>query len=493
MVENVLHNKKITKNVTKLRTLWYNAAMKILSSNSSLRGSVTVPGSKSHTIRALLLAALSDGVCHIYNPLPSADCLSTSAALPLLGASVDLHSCGADDSGADSAGMWTVYGAGKNIHLPSDVVNVGDSGSLLYFLSSIAATFEGWTVFTGDESIRKRPVHHVVEALNQLGAECYVSQPGKTVCPLLIKGPVKSGKVTTAGEVSSQYISGMMMAALRVEGGIELELTNPKETPYLTMTQKWLEKAGAHVEISSDFKHIKVDGPVNIKAFDSTVPSDWEGVAFPLIAALLTDSDITIEEIDGSGTQGDEEIVKILQSVGGEIEWDKEKCTLHVCGGSKAKNGTGRLTTENLPGKELHVKISGFPDAICAVAVAAAFTEGTVYIEDAAVCRRKETDRIKVMTELLKSLGADVEEGSDFLVIRGHSPINADGSRNKDFALHGGNVESYDDHRIAMSFACFGLGLPEGEVIINNAECCAVSFPHFYEVMNELGAGFSEM
>ena len=127
------------------------------------------------------------------------------------------------------------------------------------------------------------------------------------------------------------------------------------------------------------------------------------------------------------------------------------------------------------------------------MAVAAAFTEGTVYIEDAAVCRRKETDRIKVMVELLKSLGADVEEGSDFLVIRGHSPINADGSRNKDFALHGGNVESYDDHRIAMSFACFGLGLPEGEVVINNAECCAVSFPHFYEVMNELGAGFSEM
>lgn len=455
--------------------------MEIVARKSVLKGSVQVPGSKSHTIRALLLAAMADGTSYIHNPLPSADCLSTSAVLPLLGAQVDLGS-----SGDKIGGLWTVKGAGDSFHLPDDVVNVGDSGSLLYFLSAIASTFEGWSVFTGDESIRKRPVHHVVKALSQLGAECHLAKPGSTTCPLLIRGPVKSGKVITEGEISSQYISGLMMAALRVDGGIEIELTNPKETPYLTMTQKWLESTGAQVFISDDYKKIKVNGCHKIKAFDRTVPSDWEAVAFPLIAALITDSSIVIEGIDSSGTQGDDEIVNVLKKLGAQIEWDKQKETITVLKGS-------RLSTENLPEKELHVKISPFPDAICALAVAACFTEGKVIIEDAAVCRRKETDRIKTMTSLLTLLGADVEEGEDFMIINGHSPFNADGSKNPLFKIHGGTVESYDDHRIAMSLACLGLALEENDSLtVKDAECCAVSFPHFYEVMKTIGADFTE-
>lgn len=463
--------------------------MNIKSKKASLSGHIQVPGSKSHTIRALLLASLAEGTSYVRNPLPSEDCLSTSKALPLMGAKVDLG-----DTSKKIGGVWTVEGAGKNIHLPEDVVNVGDSGSLLYFLSSIAATFEGWSVFTGDKLIRRRPVHHVVDALNQLGAECHVSQPGKTVCPLLIKGPIKPGTVTTAGEVSSQYISGMMMAALRMNGTLNIELTNPKETPYLTMTQKWLESVGAKVEISEDFKHIKVHGPVQIKAFDRTVPSDWEGVAFPLIAALLSDSEITIDGIDGSGTQGDEEIVTILKQLDADIIWNKEAETITVRGGKKAGNGTGRLSTENCPNQELHINISGYPDAICAIAVAAAFAEGTTYIEDASVCRRKETDRIKVMTDFLKKLGADVEEGEDFMIINGHSPVNKDGTKNPAFKIHGGEIDSYGDHRIAMSFACMGLALDEGQsIVIKDAECCAVSFPGFFESMNKINAGFKEV
>lgn len=463
--------------------------MKIKSQKSRLKGHIQVPGSKSHTIRALLLAALADGTSYIKNPLPSEDCLNTSKAIPLMGAKVSLG-----DESKKIGGCWTVHGAGKNIHLPEDVVDVGDSGSLLYFLSSIAATFEGWSIFTGDELIRRRPVHHVVEALNQLGAECYVSQPGKQVCPLLIKGPIKPGTVITAGEVSSQYISGMMMAALRLDGTLNIELTNPKETPYLTMTQKWLERVGAKVEISDDFKHIAVYGPVDIKAFDCTVPSDWEGVAFPLIGALLSDSEIVIDGIDGSGTQGDQEIVSVLKKMGADIEWDKDAETITVRGGKCSKNKIGRLSTQNCENGEFHVPISGYPDAICAIAVAAAFAEGTVVIEDAAVCRRKETDRIKVMCQFLKLLGADVEEGEDFMVIKGHAPVLEDGSENPDFKLHGGQIKSFGDHRIAMSFACFGLGLPAGEsLVIEDAECCAVSFPGFFESMNGINAGFEEL
>ena len=259
------------------------------------------------------------------------------------------------------------------------------------------------------------------------------------------------------------------------------------------MTQKWLEKVGARVSISDDFRQIAVSGKVDVQAFDCTIPSDWEAVAFPLIAALITDSELVIENIDGSGTQGDDAIVRILQSVGADITWDKAAGTLTVRGGTKARDGVGRLSTAALTGGELHVAMSPFPDAICALAVAACFIEGTTVLEDAAVCRRKETDRIAVLAAELTKLGASVEERADALIIHGHSPVAADGSVNGAFALHGGTAQSYGDHRIAMAMGCMGLGLPAGErLTVQGAECCAVSFPHFWEVMNGIGAGFSE-
>lgn len=458
---------------------------------NTLSGSIRVPGSKSHTIRALLLASLAEGVSHINNPLPSADCLSTTAALPLLGADVDLHK----DKDGLPGNQWIVHGAGKSLHLPDDVINVGNSGSLLYFLSPVAATFDGWSVFTGDASIRKRPVYHVVDALNQLGAQASTRTPDSKGCPLIIKGPISAkNTVKTEGAVSSQYISGLMMSAILMEGTLHINLSDPKETPYLTMTQKWLEKVGVKCRISQDFKQIEVDGGVDLKAFDTTIPSDWEGVAFPLVAALISNSEISIEGIDGSGTQGDEEIVSVLQKIGADIEWDKSAERITVRGLKKSRNGIGRLTTENLPEKELHIALSPFPDAICALAVAACFTEGKTVLEDAAVCRRKETDRIKVLKEELTKLGAEIEDGPDYMIIKGHSPVLSDGSRNLEFKLHGGQVESYDDHRVAMALSCLGLGLDEGEeVLVKNAECCSVSFPHFYQSMNRIGASYQEV
>lgn len=463
--------------------------MDIVSSRAGLSGKIFVPGSKSHTIRALLLATLADGVSHIKNPLPSADCLSTAAAVPLLGSEVDLNLSTEGEPGTE----WTVYGAGKNLHLPSNVVDVGNSGSLLYFLAPIASTFKGASVFTGDHSIRKRPVNHLLTALNQLGANCFSSVPEKNGCPIVLIGPVKAGTVTTEGEVSSQYVSGLMMAGILLDSSIKIILTNPKETPYLTMTQKWLEKVGVKCSISPDFKQIEVEPEKNLKAFDCVIPSDWESVAFPLVAALISDSDITIENIDGSGTQGDDAVVAILKSAGADVEWNRETEELYVHGGKKAKDRLGRLSTENLPDKTLRIKISEFPDAVCALAVIACFIEGTTIIEDAEVCRRKETDRLSALTKELSKIGADIEEKEDSLIIHGHSPLQKDGSANPEFVLHGAVVESYDDHRMAMALSCAGLGLQEGEKItVKNAECCKVSFPRFYEVMNKINANFKE-
>ena len=439
--------------------------MTIISTPHKISGKITAPGSKSHTIRALLLSAMAEGKSKISNPLQSADCLSAAAALPLLGAGLDF--------GDGSA--WTVSGAGKNIHLPSDVVNVGNSGSLLYFLSPICSTFEGTSVFTGDESIRKRPVFHVADVIKQMGADAWLAVPGTKTCPLIVRGKADGKNVVrTEGSISSQYITGMMMAALRLPGGLQIELSDPKETPYLTMTKLWLEEFGASVQMSDDFKKISVQPPAQLKAKDFAIPSDWEGVAFPLIAALLTDSKITIEGVDFSGSQGDDKIVEVLRSVGADIVEDKNAKTLTVTGGKK-------LSAKNLPDQTLRVPISGFPDAICALAVAACFIEGKTVIEDAAVCRRKETDRIACLKAELEKLGAKVEEGPDWMAIYGGQK------------LRGGVVQSYKDHRIAMAAACLGLALDEGERIeILDAECASVSFPRFYELMNGLGCEFTE-
>ena len=440
--------------------------MKAVAKKSVLSGHITVPGSKSHTIRALILAAMADGTSHISNPLPSNDCLSTAAAVRKVGAEVDFGE-------GENSGVWTVRGAGAGLHLPADQIDVGNSGSLMYFLCPVLSTLKGDCTFTGDESICRRPVNHLVDALCQLGANAKCINGGTTP-PFSFCGPIDVNKKLVTEGALSQYISGFMMAASRLNGTLEMELWNPKETPYLTMTKLWLESVGVPVKISDDFKKISVTGPVPFKAFDKAVPSDWEGVAFPLVAALISGSEITIDNVDGSGSQGDDKIVEVLQSVGADIEWLRDEEKLIVRGGKK-------LTTDSLPNKELRVEMSAFPDAICALAVAACFIEGKTVFTDIDICRKKETDRIVAMTSELTKLGAHIVDEGNQLVVYG------DGGK----CLHGGEVESFKDHRIVMSLACLGLGLGDGEsVVVNDAEWCSVTFPHFFEVMNEIGAGF---
>lgn len=444
-----------------------------IAKKSQLSGHITVPGSKSHTIRALILAAMAEGTSHISNPLPSNDCLSTAAAVKKVGAQVDFGEA------TGSEAVWTVKGAGTGLHLPDEAIDVGNSGSLMYFLCPVLSTLKGECTFTGDESICRRPVNHLIDALCQFGANGRSLNQGPdgapgTTPPFSFCGPIDVNKKLVTEGALSQYISGFMMAASRLNGTLKMELTNPKETPYLTMTKLWLESVGVPVKISEDFKHIEVTGPVPFKAFDRAVPSDWEGVAFPLVAALISGSEITIDNVDGSGSQGDDKIVEVLQSVGADIDWRREEGKLIVRGGKK-------LSTAALPGGTLTVDMSSFPDAICALAVAACFMEGKVEFTDIDICRKKETDRIKAMVSELTKLGAKLTDEGDRLVVFGDGGLS----------LHGGEVESYKDHRIVMSLACLGLGLAAGEsVTVKDAEWCSVTFPHFFEVMNGIGAGF---
>ena len=484
-------------------------------SHHTLSGTITVPGSKSHTIRALLLATLADGISYIENPLPSADCLSAALAARAFGAEVDIG-CAVDAFGqplGTPASVWKVTGAGSKLRIPDAPVDVGNSGSTLYFFAPVAAALVsrlgGSVTFTGDQSICTRPVNHLLDALRQLGATAETTREGVNAPPFTISGGIHAGHVVTDGRLS-QYISGLMMASPLMEGELTMELTDPKETPYLTMTQSWLASAGVKTEISADYRHISARGPATVQAKRSVIPSDWEGVAFPLIAALLSHSDITIDGIDVSGSQGDAAVVDVLKAFGAALEVQPASASLtgalRVYGSrtprlavkdNVSSDSTGLLKTD---GTICRIPVSAFPDAICALAVVACFVEGTVVLDDTGVCRSKETDRVWAMQNELRKLGADVTDGlslpaddplhGDCLIIRGHSPITEDGSTNPAFTLHGGEVESYGDHRIAMSLACLGLGLQNGAVSVSESECCAVSFPGFFEKMNGIGAGF---
>lgn len=499
-------------------------------SHHTLSGTITVPGSKSHTIRALLLATLADGISYIENPLPSEDCLSAARAARAFGAEVDIG-CAVDAFGqplGTPASVWKVTGAGSNLRIPDAPVDVGNSGSTLYFFAPVAAALVsrlgGSVTFTGDQSICTRPVNHLLDALRQLGATAETTREGVNAPPFTISGGIHAGHVVTDGRLS-QYISGLMMASPLMEGELTMELTDPKETPYLTMTQSWLASAGVKTEVSADYRHISARGPAIVQAKRSVIPSDWEGVAFPLIAALLSHSDITIDGIDVSGSQGDAAVVDVLKSFGAALEVQPASVSengshktddagstasltgaLHVYGSKTLRlavkanvssDSTGLLKTD---GTVCRIPVSAFPDAICALAVVACFVEGTVVLDDTGVCRSKETDRVQAMQNELRKLGADVTDGlslpadnplhGDCLIIRGHSPVQEDGSANPAFSLHGGEVESFGDHRIAMSLACLGLGLQNGAISVSDRECCAVSFPGFFEKMNGIGAGF---
>ncbi len=427
--------------------------MKIKTTATQISGSLSVPGSKSHTIRAGLFAALAEGESKIINPLPSADCLSCMRVIQDLGAKVRFT-----DEG------WFVTGIAGNLKQPSCVLDVGNSGTLLHFLTGIVSTIRGWAVITGDKSICTRPINDQLAALRQLGAQAFTTRDTVNAPPVILKGPVHCGTVVMEGELS-QHVSGLLMAGALTSGKTRIELTRPKEIPFVKMTIDWLRSVGIDVAYDKEnLSWLEIEGPKKFRRFERAIPSDWEGIAFPLAAAILTGSTLRIDHIDCSGSQGDEAIVDVLRRMGADIVVDKVNECLTVKGGTALHGITATC--------------SDFPDALPVLSVVAAFAQGVSRFTDIGVCRLKESDRITLMKRELEKLGAELLEGPDFLEIHGGLP------------LHGGVVESYDDHRIAMAMAVCGMAITDGSVIVNDAECCSVSFPGFYEIMNKVGARF---
>lgn len=421
--------------------------MDIKSQPSKITGHINLPGSKSHTIRAFLLAALAQGTSVIEGPLISDDTNSVLRAIEQFGAKFkrDENKNVIEITGTESAANLLSGINSSKISDDSPVpVDVGNSGSLMYFLAPVLAAGSRKVTFTGDSSICKRPVDFMLKSLEQLG----VKTDGAKNPPFTVQGPADFSKGVTAKGDFSQPVSGLMMSAAFAQKELNITLTAPEETPYLTMTKHWLETAGARCHISPDFKSIKVSpSSLPLQNFTCRIPSDWESAAFPLVASYITKSSVVIDNLDTSGSQGDSIIAEYLA---------------------------------NWP---LQINVSSIPDSICALTVAAIFTKAKTEFTGISICRKKETDRIKALCTELSKLGAKLEDTGNTLTVYG----NPD-------ELHGGTLESYKDHRLAMAFACAGLGLKSGEsVIIKDAECCSVSFPNFFETMKQIGANFTEL
>lgn len=409
---------------------------------SNLSGTVAIPGSKSHTIRAIAIAALAGGRSVLRAPLRSADTEAAMRAAVAFGAEASF--------GED----WTLCGVGGRPPVPENVVDVGNSGTTEYIMAAAAALADGYTVITGDEQIRRRPVEPLLSALRDLGAGAFTTR-GNGCAPFVIKGPMVGGK--TAIECpTSQYLTALLLACPLAQGDTEIEVLSLTEHPYVAMTLHWLDQQGIQYD-RVRMERFWIPGCQRYKSFSASIPADWSSATFFLCAGAIGRGPITLTGLDLDDPQGDKAVVDMLRQMGATIEQTPQGLT--VSGGS-------------LHGAELDLNAT--PDALPALAVAACFAEGETRLVNVAQARLKETDRIAVMARELAKLGADVEELEDGLIVRGSK-------------LRGASVDGHGDHRVVMSLAVAGV-FAEGETTISTAEAVSVTFPDYVALMQSLGA-----
>jgi len=416
--------------------------MKFVVKKSNINGIIDIPGSKSHTIRSLFFATLAKGQSKILKPLISEDAISSLNTCKAFGGNINNIENG-----------YIVDGLSGNPKLPDNIIDVGNSGTTLRIALSVASLIDGYTIFTGDEQIRNRPVGPVVEALNNLGAFSVTSKNnGKA--PVIVKGVAKGGKTKLDG-VSSQFLTSLLISCPLMQNDTEIELTRLNEVPYVDMTLWWLDKFGIKYE-NRNYKTFFIKGNQSYKCFNETISADFSSATFFIVLAAISGGKIKITNLDVTDPQGDKEVLKIVESMGAKIIYEKDGITIE--GGDL---------------KGIEIDMNAIPDALPALAVAGCFADGETKLLNVPQARLKETDRIRVMFEELTKMGADITELEDGLIIR----------KSK---LKSTNVYGHKDHRIVMALAIAGLCL-NGKTVIDTAEAASVTFPTFSDLIKKCG------
>ncbi|MDR0791560.1 MAG: 3-phosphoshikimate 1-carboxyvinyltransferase [Methanomassiliicoccaceae archaeon] len=408
-------------------------------SGGGVIGEIIPPPSKSHTHRAFLLSALSSTESKITNALDSQDTRATLKIAEVIGADVRRT-------------YGNIVIRNERLQAPEDIVDAENSGTTMRLFAGIASMFDSPVTITGDASLRSRPMGPLLDALSSMNVKC-TSNGGKA--PVTICGPNNGGNVVIPGNISSQFISSLMMVAPMLQNDSEIHITGDLSSrPYVNITADIMERLGADVMIEGS--DIRVKGRTGYEGCDICVPSDMSSAAFPLVAGALGGS-VTVKNMDMNDPQGDKMIIDILRNAGANVSVNGDKIT----SSSDILNG-------------MDVNMSDVPDLFPIVAVLLSTAKGRSRLYGAPQLRFKESDRIMATVNMLSALGADITGTDDGCVINGVK------------RLKGGRIEHHEDHRILMAAAVASL-VCDNDVTMVKSNCYDVSYPLFIEHMNELG------
>jgi 3-phosphoshikimate 1-carboxyvinyltransferase len=414
-----------------------------------LKGEVCAPPSKAYTQRMLIAAALSLGTSKISAPLISDDTEATVRAVKALGAKV-----------AAAEDCWTVEGA-RPLKGAEEPIDCGESGATLRFMIPVAALAAEPSVFILGRSLEQRPIEPLLQSLKQLGAEARIQSCGGRAAVQVRGGGIAGGNACMRGDVSSQFVSGLMFACPKARTDTEITLATPLESKgYVQMTRHVLAEHNVDVSISEDFRRLRIPSNQAYQSRDHRVPGDFSSAAFLLAAAAVTRSDVRVKNLDYEMPQGDKAILAILKQMGVKGK---------VCSGQVEIAGSGDVLDA------LDVDARDVPDLVPVCTVLACYAKGTSVIHDAQRLRYKESDRLLSLHLELKKMGAEIAMDASSLTIKGPC------------ALHGSTVDPHNDHRIAMACAVAALGA-SSETTIQNAECVRKSYPRFFNDLRVLGA-----
>jgi len=431
-----------------------------------LFGRVAVPGDKSISHRALMLAALAVGRTEIRGLLEGEDVLATAAALRPMGADVS----------READGRWIVHGVGLGgLAEPADMIDLGNSGTAARLLLGILATHPFTSFVTGDASLRSRPMRRVIDPLSRFGARFVTREGGRL--PLAVTGAANPVPQTYRLPVpSAQVKSAVLLAGLNTPG----ETTVIEPQPTRDHTERMLGHFGATVRAepgADGARHIAVEGypELTASAAPIVVPGDPSSAAFPLVAALIVPgSDVTIAGVGLNPTRAG--LIASLKEMDADIALENER----IEGGEPVADlhvRAGALKGADIPPERAPTMIDEYP----ILAVAASYAKGHTIMRGLAELRVKESDRLAAIATGLSSCGVRVEVKGDDLIVEGSGKPPAGG----------GHIATQLDHRIAMAFLVFGLGTKE-PVAIDDSRPIATSFPDFVPLMTRLGANFAQ-
>ncbi|MDF1653807.1 MAG: 3-phosphoshikimate 1-carboxyvinyltransferase [Coxiellaceae bacterium] len=400
---------------------------------------MTVPASKSHTLRAIWFASMAKGTSTIHNALESPDTDSMIAACQQFGSSISRHN-----------GSLQITGVDGHPTTPKAIIDCGNSGQVLRFCSAMAALCSAPVTFDGDESIRqRRPMQAVIDGINQLGGKAH-SHNNNGLAPLTIHGPCHAGNTNISGQFA-QPVSTMMLLATQLEGTTTIHASPLAEPSWVALTLYWLDKLKLRYKQLNE-GHYEISGKQTIGAFETTIPADFSSAAFPLVSAIIKRQPITLTGLDFSDPQGDKQLFDLLQIMGLPLHKEPAKKQLIYQGDGKINGGC--------------YDISDFNDAVAILAVLACFANNTVTITGAGNTQHKESNRLQAITDGLNAMGGDVTVTNDGLII-------------EPSLLQSATVNSCDDHRIAMALCIAGSVTFSGSTQVNNIECIAKSYPNF--------------